>query len=99
MRDIKPTLILRTVVPGRALAAINADEPGSAALAVALLGANGWTVAAHGGRVVADKLDQRRAKALMLRTALTAAGSLAAPLLATTGTVPVQRAEVTTCPF
>ncbi|MFY1673657.1 hypothetical protein ACN27G_27485 [Plantactinospora sp. WMMB334] len=98
MRDVKPALIFRTAVPGRAFAAMNADNP-AAALAVAMRRPDGWTVATAGGRVVADRLDQRKAKALMLRTATTAAGALTRPLLSTAPAAAARPVEVTGCPF
>lgn len=94
---MKPVLISRVVVPGRALAAHNVDTPRGGALAVAINGPAGWRVATGGG-VIAERLDQRQAKALMLSTARDVAAKLAAPLLSFAA-VPAQRVEVTSCPF
>lgn len=63
------TLVKRTVVKGRAYAATDVDSPGSGALAVAVASGGRWRVARQGGAVVGDGLDERRAVALMLRTA------------------------------
>jgi hypothetical protein len=61
-------LLKRTVVAGKAYAAMDADNPRGGALAVALLGPDGWKVGTAAG-VIAARLDQRRALALMMRAA------------------------------
>lgn len=62
-------LLKKTVVKDRAYAAHDVDQPRAGVLAVALRTPTGWMVAKDGGRVVAERLDQRRATALMLATA------------------------------
>jgi hypothetical protein len=70
-------LLKKTLVKDRAYAAHDVDEFRGGALAVALRTPSGWTVACDGGRIVAERLDQRRATALMLATASQVAGRAA----------------------
>lgn len=74
----------RTVVPGRAYAVLDVDKPGRKALAVALLGPDGWKVATAAG-VVGVGLEQRPAIRLMMRAGLEAANRMAVALLAAGG--------------
>ncbi len=78
-----PVLIKQTVRAGQAYAVRDVDQPGRGALAVAVNGPDGWQVASA-ERVVAERLDQRGAVALMMRTAILAAGRPTASLLAGT---------------
>lgn len=63
------SLIRRTVVPGRAYAAVDIDQPGAAVVAVAWKADDGWRVGVDGGRTVAAQLTERRALNLMHETA------------------------------
>ncbi len=66
---MSPVLIKRCVVAGQAYCVSDVDDPKRQALAVALLGPDGWQVATA-ERVVGTKLDQRRALSLMMRAAV-----------------------------
>jgi hypothetical protein len=63
------SLIRRTLVPGKAYAAIDIDNPGARALAVAWLADDGWRVGVDGGRTVATQLTKTRALNVMDQTA------------------------------
>lgn len=83
-------LVKKTVIRDRMYAAADVDNPGAGALAVAGWTADGWAVHTLGGRTVGDKLTQRKAVALMLRTARAAAITLASrqAALLTSGVTP-----------
>lgn len=66
---MSPVLIKRCVVAGKAYCVSDVDDPKRQTLAVALLGPDGWQVATA-DRMVATKLDQRRAISLMMRSAV-----------------------------
>lgn len=59
-------LIVRTLRAGHVLCVLDADQPRRTPLAWAMNGPDGWQVTAA-GRVVGDRLTQRRALALMER--------------------------------
>lgn len=80
-----PVLIKQTVRAGQAYAVRDVDQPHRGALAVALNGPTGWQVATA-GQVVAEQLDRRGAVALMMRTAILAAGRPTRSLLTSGGT-------------
>jgi hypothetical protein len=65
---VKPVLLRREVVKGRAYAVADADNPHAGNLAAAMVGSNGWEVAAAGA-VVASGLTQRKAVKVMMRAA------------------------------
>ena len=65
---VKPVLLRREVVKGRAYAVSDADNPRGGNLAVAMAGRNGWEVAAAGA-VVASGLTQRKAVKAMMQAA------------------------------
>ncbi|MEO3929969.1 hypothetical protein ABGB07_39880 [Micromonosporaceae bacterium B7E4] len=75
-----PVLLKRTVRPGQAYAVQDVDQPTRGVLAVAVNGPEGWSVATPAG-VIGSGLDRRRATALMIRTAVLAAGRSTTPLL------------------
>lgn len=64
-----PSLIRRTLVDDQAYAAIDIDNPGSDALAVAWKSGDGWCVGVDGGRTVAANLSRCRALNLMHKVA------------------------------
>jgi hypothetical protein len=64
-----PSFIRRTLVADQAYAAIDIDNPGCAALAVAWRDNDGWRVGVDGGRTVAEKLTKTCALNLMHQTA------------------------------
>lgn len=76
-----PVLIKQTLRSGQAYVVRDVDQPQRGALAAAVNGPDGWQVAAA-DRLIADQLDQRGAVALMMRTAILAAGRPAGSLLA-----------------
>jgi len=76
-----PVLLKQTIRAGQAYVVRDVDYPERGALAAAVSGPDGWQVASA-GRLVGDGLDQRRAVALMMRTAIYAAGRPAGSLLA-----------------
>lgn len=63
------SLIRRTLVADQAYAAIDIDNPGCAALAVAWKTDTGWQVGVDGGRTVAEGLTKTVALNLMHQTA------------------------------
>ena len=63
------SLIRRTLVADQAYAAIDIDNPGCSALAVAWKGSDGWQVGVDGGRTVAEGLSKTVALNLMHETA------------------------------
>jgi hypothetical protein len=63
------TLIRRTLVDDQAYAALDLDNPGTPALAVAWKAGDGWRVGVDGGRTVAAQLSKCRALNLMHKTA------------------------------
>ncbi|MCG5462165.1 hypothetical protein MED01_007043 [Micromonospora sp. MED01] len=75
-----PVLLKQTLRAGQAYVVRDVDYPERGALAAAVNGPDGWQVASA-NRVVGDRLDQRRAIALMMRTAIFAAGRATGPLL------------------
>ncbi|MGW1057649.1 hypothetical protein [Micromonospora rubida] len=66
---MSPVLIKRCVVAGKAYSVADVDDPQRRALAVALLGPDGWKVATA-DKVVSTGPDRRRAVSLMVRSAL-----------------------------
>lgn len=66
------SLIRRTLVADQAYAALDLDNPGAAALAVAWKAADGWRVGVTGGRTIATQLSKCRALNLMHHSASTA---------------------------
>jgi hypothetical protein len=76
-----PVLLKQTLRAGQAYVVRDVDFPERGPLAAAVNGPGGWQVASA-DRVVGDGLDQRRAVALMMRTAIYAAGRPAGSLLA-----------------
>ena len=72
-----PPMLRRCVVPGLAYSVERLADRRT--VAVALLGLDGWKVAA-GGRVVAVRLDQAQAVRLMMRVALAAAYRASLPV-------------------
>ena len=76
-----PVLLKQTIRAGQAYVVRDVDYPERGPLAAAVNGPDGWQVASA-GRLVGDGLDQRRAVALMMRTAIYAAGRPAGSLLA-----------------
>ncbi|MDG4790347.1 hypothetical protein O7626_40830 [Micromonospora sp. WMMD1102] len=62
-------LIKRRTVKNRAYELHDADQPNAGAFAIAMRSADGWKVAARGGRMVGERLDGRTAAALATRTA------------------------------
>jgi len=63
------SLIRRTVVADQAYAALDLDNPGAAALAVAWKADDGWRVGVDGGRTIAVQLSKCRALNLMHQSA------------------------------
>lgn len=59
------SLIRRTVVPGKAYAAVDIDSRGDGVVAVAWLAGDGWRVGVGDGKTVAAQLTKTRALNVM----------------------------------
>lgn len=75
-----PVLLKQTLRAGQAYVVRDVDYPERGPLAAAVNGPDGWQVASA-DRIVAEQLDQRGAVALMMRTAIYAAGRPSGSLL------------------